>query len=141
MFDDLGIQESRESMKEESLLRMEAYHLRKDVIDAFRDDKVLCSEDGQIVELPEEIKEKIAAWEDKYKNMCYHVIHSKNLFGKIETYDFLYTSCYMEDWEYESGLADCDMVMVRSENITVPDWSASGSIAIVEENGVLRREY
>jgi hypothetical protein len=141
MLDDLGIQESTESMKEECFLRMDAYHLRKDVIDAFKDGKILCSEDGKIVELPEEISQKIAALEDEFKNMYYHVIHTKNLFGKVEVYDILYTSCYMEDWEYEGELADCGMVMVRSENMTVPAWSASGTICIVEENGVLRRLY
>ena len=91
--------------------------------------------------VPEEIQKQIAAWEKKYHNLVYHVIHSKMItpWGAYEIYDCLSVSCYRDDWDYERGLIDDDWVMSHGINVTKPEYTESGSIKIENHSGVLKR--
>lgn len=130
---------NQDAMRVESCSRMIALGLPSSVIDEFKENnKLYCSEAGRFVEVPAKILERVIEWQKVSKCLVYHVIHAF-IYG-IETYEFLYTSCYREDWDFESSIMADDWVMVRSENQTIPDFSESGSIQVAQTlNGCLVR--
>ena len=129
-------------MKQEACYRMNEHELPDVVIAAFRkNDALRCSNGTFFSGVPEEIQKQIAAWEKKYHNLVYHVIHSKMItpWGAYEIYDCLSVSCYRDDWDYERGLIDDDWVMSHGINVTKPEYTESGSIKIENHSGVLKR--
>ena len=129
--------ETFESMKEEALKRMRILGLAKDVIISYEDNnRLCCSENGQITNVPEKIIKEIGEWQDNFGNLIYHVIHSNFIF---ETYECLSVSCYKEDWDYEEKLINDMWVMSHSINVTVPEYTESGSICIRNVKGILTR--
>lgn len=129
---------SREERKSESIKRMQQLGLEAAVIDdLILRDKIVCSDYGMFKDVPEEIKKKIEDWEKKYHNYVYHVIHS-NLYG-CEIYDCLSVSCYKDDWSYENKRLLDGWPMSHSFNLSIPDFTESGTIFIKEYNGTLMR--
>ena len=130
--------ESRESMKFEAIKRMHELGIAAVAIDDFnKSDKLLCSDYGIMSEVPEEIKQRIKDWESKYNNLVYHVIHS-HVYGQ-EFYDCLSVSCYQDDWLYENKRLSDGWPMSHSFNLSIPDFTESGTIFVKEYNGTLMR--
>lgn len=128
----------REGMKREALKRMQSLNLDQETIRKFEvDDIVTCSDAGNIVDVPEDIKVKMQQWEEQYGCMPYHVLHTF-IYG-FEAYEYMYVSIYPEDWDYEYSLIKECCSIVRSENLTIPEYSESGSIRFVNVNGTLKR--
>lgn len=130
--------ESRESMKFEAIKRMHELELEQAAIDDFNlRDKLVCSDYGILKDVPEEIKQRIKNWESKYNNLVYHVIHS-HVYGQ-EFYDCLSVSCYEDDWLYENKSLLDGWPMSHSFNLSIPDFTESGTIFVKEYNGTLMR--
>ena len=140
---------SREAMKDEALERMELLGLPAYAKAAFKVDDYLTLSDisdkvcqSRVDGVPEDIKKLIKAYEEKFGVLIFHVIHTIGLYEETETYDCLSVSPYGSDWDYERDLMEDrgDMwSMSYSINVTVPDWSESGSIKIENHSGVIRR--
>ena len=128
---------NNKSMKDEAYKRMAMLGLSKDVIDTFSNGKLLCSDRDCITEVPKNILERIEEWQNKFGNLVYHVVHSE--FMNCETYNCLSVSCYKEDWDYERHLICDDWVMCHSINMTFPENTESGSIEVININGILIR--
>jgi len=128
-------------MRAESCKRMKALGLPDNVIKTFDEsNKLYCSDAGELVEVPDDILTKAKEWMTKSKCLVYHVIHGyPPPFEEIEIYDFLYTSCYKEDWTFENDILNANWVMVKSENLSIPEFSECGSIMVRNNNGVLQR--
>lgn len=140
---------SREAMKDEALDRMELLGLPPYAKAAFKVDDYLTLSDvydkvcqSRVDGVPEDIKKLIKAYEEKFGALIFHVIHTIGLYEGTETYDCLSVSPYGSDWDYERDLMEDrgDMwSMSCSINVTVPDWSESGSIKIENHSGVFKR--
>ena len=97
----------------------------------------MCSENKKFIEVPAEILMELRAWEKKYYNLVYHVIHSYYL--GFETYECLSVSFYSDDWSFENETLDEGWPMSHSINITVPEYSESGTIQVENIKGSLVR--
>ena len=129
---------SKEQKKNIALEYMSGLKIRQQVIDQFKEnDKLLCSKGNFIVDVPEDILKQIRAWENEFKNMVYHVVYS-DIYG-CKIYNALSVSCYAEDRWYESKLITESRAAAHCINITIPEYTDSGSIALKEHNGVLER--
>lgn len=129
---------TKEAMKEQSLKRMRKLQIHEFVINEFENsDKILCSDNNKVTEVPPEIMEDIIKFSELYGNMIFHVLHSN--FMNCELWEYLTVSPYPEDWEYENDLIDDMWTMSRSINMTIPDFTESGSIKVINKNGVLKR--
>ena len=56
-----------------------------------------------------------------------------------ETYECLSVSCYKEDWDFEREIMKDNWVISHSLNITEPSFTESGSIRVIEKDGILYR--
>ena len=127
-----------DEQKQEALKRMKKLKISEDAIEAYeKQNKLMCSEKGNIIDVPEDILKKLRAWEKKYHNLVYHVIHAY-IYG-LETYECLSVSKYPEDWGYENMRLDENWPMSYSINLTIPDFSESGTILVENYKGVLMR--
>lgn len=125
-------------MKDIALEYMSGLKIRQQVIDQFKEnDKILCSKGNFIVEVPEDILKQIRAWEKEFRSMVYHVVYSD--IYECEIYNALAVSCYAEDRWYESKLITKSRAMAHCINITIPEYTDSGSILQKNNNGVLER--
>jgi hypothetical protein len=135
------------SMKTEANGRMLMLGLPLEIIKKFSaDNKLMCSDGASFVEVPEEIQKQIAAWEKKYKNLVYHVIHTpKNSWefnghkALFETYECLCISHYKEDWSYEKACLNDFYPMAHVINVSVPDYTETGLVQIENRKGILKR--
>ncbi len=135
--DDYEEKASYEEMKKEALKRIAKIGLDNEIYSSFKEnDKIICSDNGKMTEVPEHIMEGIKKWQDKYGNIVYHVIHSKLFY---ETYECLSVSCYLSDWDYERNLLCTNWIMSHSINIDKPEYTESGSIKFFRQNGTLSR--
>ena len=135
---DDEVKETFEAMRTEALTRMQMLRLNKDIIYSFVFDQQLkCSENNKVTDVPNKIIKEIEEWQNKFGNLVYHVIHSDYI---CETYECLSVSCYKEDWEFERNLINDGWVMSHSINITIPEYTESGSIGIQNNNGILKRK-
>lgn len=137
---------SRDAMKDEALDRMEFLGLPSYAKAAFKQSDMLTLSDindlvcsSRVDGVPEEIMKQIKAWEEKYGNYVYHVIHSVGVF---EMYNCLSVSGYESDWDYERDLMEDrgdTWAMAFCINVTKPEYTESGSIKIENHSGVLKR--
>ena len=137
---------SREAMKNEALERMELLDLPVYAKAALKKSDILTLSDindldcsSRVDGVPEEILKQIRAWEEKYGNFVYHVIHSVGVF---EMYNCLSVSGYGSDWDYERGLMEDSSdvwSMAFCVNVTKPEYTEAGSIMIENHSGVLKR--
>lgn len=133
-----GIFLSKEQKKNIALEYMSGLKIRQQVIDQFKEnDKLLCSKGNFIVDVPEDILKQIRAFEKEYRNKVYHVVYS-DIYG-CKIYNALSVSCYAEDRWYESKLITKSRAMAHCINITIPEYTDSGSILLRNNNGVLER--
>lgn len=123
-------------MRKEAVKRMYRLGLNFSVIDDFEYGRLRCSDHDKMTDVPEEILKEIAEWERKFHNIVYHVVHGD--FG-YETYECLSVSNYKEDWDYENSIMDDNWVMSHSINIDIPSYTESGSIKVINNNGILKR--
>lgn len=129
---------NKEQMKDLAIEYMSGLKIRQQVIDQFKeDDKILCSKGNFIVDVPEAVLKQIRAWEDEFKNMAYHVVYSD--FYGCRIYNALSVSHYKEDMSFEKTLITRSRAMSHSINLTIPEYTDSGSIGLREHNGVLER--
>ena len=130
---------SREEMKAEALERMKKMKLDDLIIKAFeKSNKILCSDGEKIIGVPENILKKIKEFEGNYGNLVFHVIHQKVF--DFENYDLCYVSIYPDDWEFENSILKDNQMIVRGENISIPDFSESGIVFFEVKNGILSSE-
>ena len=140
---------SHESMKDEALDRMELLGLPAYAKSAFKADDYLTLSDisdevcqSRVDGVPEGIKKIIKEHEEKFGALIFHVIHTTGLYGGIETYDCLSVSPYKSDWDHERVLMENrgdTWTMAFSINVTIPEYTESGSIKIENHSGVLKR--
>ena len=125
----------------EALKRMHLLKLNEKAISIFKEArKVYCSENTYLRAANEKELEMIKQYEENYGTLVYHIIHSDGTLGIGETYEMLNVSPYREDWSYERSSIRNGTPICRSENITMPDCSESGSVMIhTLANGVLYR--
>ena len=123
-------------MKQEAISRMQRLELDESVIEDFKNGKLSLSDHNRITDVPEDILRQINEWENKFHNLVYHVVHGD--FG-YETYECLSVSNYKEDWDYENSIMDDNWVMSHSINIDIPRYTESGSIKVINNNGILKR--
>lgn len=145
LFDD-ELQMSREAMKKEALERMEILGLGSCVKSALKLDDFLTLSDindlvcsSRVNGVPEDVLKDIRAWEEKFGNYVFHVIHSVGVF---DIYNCLTVSCYESDWDYERGMMEDrgdTWAMAFCINKTKPQYTESGSIKIENHSGVLKR--
>lgn len=129
---------NKEQMKDLAIEYMHGLKVRQQVIDQFKEnDKILCSRGNFIVDVPEAVLKQIRAWEDKFKNMAYHVVYSD--FYGCRIYNALSVSHYEEDMSFENMLITRSRAMSYSINLTIPEYTDCGSIGLKERNGVLER--
>lgn len=127
----------KQKMIDEAAKRMKMLGLDKSIIDDFvNQGKLHCSDNNGMSDVPEEILLQIEEWQNQFNNLVYHVIHGDFL---CETYECLSVSPYEEDWEYETNIIDDKWVMSHSINITIPSFTESGSIKVINRNGILKR--
>lgn len=130
---------SREEMKAEALKRMKKIKLDDLIIKAFeRNNKILCSDGEKIVQVPENILKKIEEFEGNYGNLVFHVIHQKVF--DCENYDLCFVSIYPDDWDFENSILEENQMIVRGENLSIPDFSESGIVFFEVKNGILTSE-
>ncbi len=130
---------TKQQIKIESIARMKKHQLPEYVIEDYTSkDKIYCSEKGKIRELSFEERIMVAGYEKESYCPVYHIIHS---FGDFETYELLRTSFYEEDWQYENQNLNKGWLLVHSINKTIPEYSESGSIIVINLNGSLLRIY
>lgn len=125
-----------EKMRQEAISRMQRLELDESVIEDFKNGKLSLSDHNRITDVPEDILKQINEWENKFHNLVYHVVHGN--FG-YETYECLSVSNYKEDWDYENSIMDDNWVMSHSINIDIPRYTESGSIKVINNNGILKR--
>lgn len=124
-------------MKDEAVNRMRMLGLDNGIIDDFAvNGELRCSNFGEITDVPADALKEIEEWENKFHNLVYHVIHANFWY---ETYECLSVSCYKEDWGYENGIIRTNWVMSHSINKNKPEYTESGSIKVVNNNGMLKR--
>lgn len=129
---------NKKEMKQEAISRMLQLKIDSDVIKLFSEnDKLMCSENGKFVEVPAEILIQLRAWEKKYYNLVYHVIHADYI--GYETYECLSVSFYKEDWDYENARLNEGWPMSHSINVTMPYYTESGIVKIENIKGSLVR--
>lgn len=129
---------NKKEMKQEAISRMRQLKIDSDVIKLFSEnDKLMCSENGKFVEVPAEILIQLRAWEKKYYNLVYHVIHADYI--GYETYECLSVSFYKEDWDYENARLNEGWPMSHSINVTMPYYTESGIVKIENIKGSLVR--
>ncbi len=123
-------------MRQEAISRMQRLELDESVIEDFKIGKLSLSDHNRITDVPEDILKQINEWENKFHNLVYHVVHGD--FG-YETYECLSVSNYKEDWDFENSIMDDNWVMSHSINIDIPRYTESGSIKVINNNGILKR--
>lgn len=130
--------ESVNSMKLEAEERMLKLGLPQNVIQRFLCDKsvLTLSDNTHSGSVPEDILKAIDVYQDEFKNLVYHVVHSH--FMGQETYECLSVSPYKDDWDYETPDKN-GWTMSHSINITHPENTESGSVKLENKNGVLVR--
>lgn len=129
---------NRQVAKEEAINRMKKLKIDNKVINVYKSfDQIFCSCKGNLHPVTDNETEMIKEFEDKYGNYVYHIIHSFSDIG--ETYELLYVSCYQEDWKWENANIDSGYLLVYAENKTIPEYSESGSIVVINVEGSLLR--
>lgn len=133
------VKQSKEALAEEAIRRMKMLQLPENIIAEFEKNGKLMLSDCYSSEVPEDILQQIKAWEEKFGNLVYHVIHTK---WKFETYECLSVSAYKSDWEYERNLIEDptnQWPMAFCINKTIPEFTESGSIKVKNNTGILER--
>lgn len=129
---------SRETMKLEALERMKRLNIKQDIRDLFgASEKILCSNYDRVTEVPSMILKEIKKWEERYGNLVYHVVYSE-LYG-CKIYNALSVSAYKDDWNFENALIDDVRSMAYTINVTIPEYSESGSIQLLNVQEILQR--
>lgn len=124
-------------MRKEALIRMEKLGLNNLVFSRFfLKGELKCSDNTKVTDVPEFILSEIKAYQDEFKSLVYHVVHTH--FCGMDTYECLTVSPYEEDWDYERP-DDKGWTMSHSINLTIPENTESGSIQLVNKLGVLIR--
>ena len=136
LIDDVDVV-SRSEMKKEAVRRMQSLNMLSDTIDKFKNGKLQMSEHGVLFDLPDDIIKEVRQHEDQFDEVIYHVIHSFSNLG--ETYECIFVSRYMDDWEYENEMMNHNIVYAYVINKTMPDCSEAGSIGIINSFGALVR--
>ena len=126
-----------EEMKEEALLRMKILKLHSNIIDEFAIENKLNKSEGLnaiLYWLTEEERERVKKFEEKYKVLVYHVIHTYTT-NLGELYDLLYVGNEKEEWRYDRKDLKYGVVFSRTEVVYDKVNSEFGSIGIQSKNG------
>ena len=139
IFDDLddGDKVGRKEMKEEAMRRMKNLGMSESIISKFKDGKLQMSENGILYDADDKVKMIVAEHEKEFGELIYHVIHSFSNIG--ETYECLFVSQYLDDWNYENDMLERKIVYAYVENVSAPEYSEAGSIIVTNKNGSLFR--
>lgn len=128
---------NREIMKEEAVKRMEKLSILPEVITDFREGIVYESDQGFLIQLNDEQKEMVKAFEEKNGALVYLVCHEYTNIGEL--YDFLYISKYQEEWDADMTDLEANMPFAYVVNKSMPDCSKFGSIGILPIGGTIVR--
>lgn len=129
---------SKKKQKDEAIKRLKKMDLKSVILESFQDNgKLLCSNYGEIKEVPVNILKQIRRWEEQFGGLAFHVIYSE-LYG-FKIYSALSVSKYPEDWLYENAALDDKWPIAYTINLTEPDFSESGQINIMNNDGILLR--
>ena len=128
---------NRIQMKAEAVQRMKMHGLLQDIIDLFNEKDILCcSENGILRYLTGEEKRMVAEYEKESGCLIYHIIRSH---WDFETCELCQVSLYKEDWPIERDRLEQGWPLVYSVNLTIPDYSETGGVALINSNGSLIR--
>lgn len=143
-------------LKMEAIERMKLVNLDSSVVKEFENEnKLSCSNSINIIfskvpnspfkltdlePITNEMKKMVSKFEARSKScLVYHVIYSETSFGVL--YNLLYIDLEQEEhWNIEREDMKNGLVFSYVENITNPQFSEYGSIAVKEIAGALIRE-
>ena len=150
--DEMELKADDETLTKETLKRMGSIGFNHKFIDDFRNYgriymSIPLAMVGKEIILTTNIPiEKGSKEYDYYKNLedcfsfkVFHVIKSDTNIG--EMYSYLYVSRYSEDWEFEKGIMQNNIIMAYVENRTHPECSDNGSIYYEVCDGNLFRTF
>ncbi|WP_271005737.1 hypothetical protein [Listeria seeligeri] len=147
---------SKTRLKMEAIERMKLVKLDKSVVKEFENEnKLNYSKSGYVIfpnalnntlhvatsePLTSEMEEVVAKFEAREKScLVYHVIFTEASFGRL--YNILFIdSEEEEDWKYEKIEMEYGIINSYVENVTNPNFSEYGSIAVEEFAGALIRK-
>lgn len=132
-----GDRASNEQMKAEAISRMKKLNMLSDTIKKFENGKLQMSENGVLVDAPKEIQDFAEEHGNEFAEVIYHVIHSYSNLG--ETYEYLFVSGYLEDWNFERNNLNRNIIFAYVDNKTSPEDSEAGSIMVENNYGSLVR--
>ena len=95
------------------------------------------SNQGFLIQLNDEQKEMVKAFEEKNGSLVYLVCHEYTNIGEL--YDFLYISKYQEEWDAAMTDLEANMPFAYVVNKSIPDCSEFGSIGILPIGGTIVR--
>ena len=118
----------RKKLKEEAIRRMRIIGISPVVIEAFRNDTIVRSNNGGVIlcSLNKKELEMVHEIERKMGILVYFVI--ENTIMDMQILTMLCVSTYTEDWESETANLKNGIVFAYCRNLTEPLFSEFGSI-------------
>ena len=137
-----------EEKKTEALARMKMLKLHKNVVNDFESEgKLNYSEParlgsalvGVLYWLEDEEAKLVREFEEEYKAVVYHVIHSYTEFGEL--YSYLYVSDYDEEWDEDRRSIKNEESLAYVHNVDAPECSEFGYIGVQPAFGGVVRTW
>ena len=122
---------SREEKKAEAIKRMRKLGIWNQAIREFEDhDIVLVTEPpiGAVYTLEDELKDRVAEFEEQHNALVYIVVRAFTEFGKMDS--LVFVSDYPEEWDMDNEDLDDGYVLTYTINYDMPDCSEIGSIIV-----------
>ena len=124
--------------QKEALNRMVMLNMSRQCINAFKSGKVWESEGyGALYEVNEKEQQYIDEFEKANNAVVYHMIHNMTEFGEL--YTMLFVSKYKSEWTSDRYDIEDGYALAYVKNITAPECSEFGSVAIRPSIGGLVR--
>lgn len=122
---------SREEKKAEAIKRMRKLGIWNQAIREFKDhDIVLVTEPpiGAVYTLEDELKDRVAEFEEQHNALVYIVVRAFTQFGKMDS--LVFVSDYPEEWGMDNEDLNDGYVLTYTINYDMPDCSEMGSIIV-----------
>jgi len=135
---------TQEDMRIEAIRRLKSFNVMPEVIEKFKNGKLLVSErqsgvfDGILYDADtyEGLVDYIMDYQDRTGYLVYHIQRTMTDFG--EMFALLTVSTYDEEWDYE---LDGEYCFAYVWNKTCPEFSKAGTVGIVGKNGGVSRTF
>ena len=132
---------SKKTMKEEAIKRMKILELHPNAIEDFiNENKLNKSESpyGALYWLDDDELKMVKDFEDRYKVLVYHVIHTQS-FNLGETYELLFVGTNDKEWVDDKIDLKNGFALAQVEVLDYSPDSEMGTIGIERKNGGILR--